>query len=265
MLKGVAQVLRQGKSAVQAVLRRHGIDRVLANEGGRTSRGSPDNMRTYVALLNQLQEQGTVDLDLVEKFWIDRVYAFFAAKPFKIRLDASRSLRTVVHDVLQQAEQRQKTAPGVYYAGAVMQHLVGAKLDCVLGAGKIEHHSFSTADAPLNRAGDFLVGDVAIHVTTSPGEGLIQKCRDNLDEDLRPLIVTGQKGLLVATGLSENYGLEERIDIFEIEQFVAANLYELGTFAAIGRRMAVNQLIGRYNQIVGEVETDPSLKIELRR
>ena len=222
-------------------------------------------MRAYVALLNELYNQDAVDLDAIEKFWIDRVHEFFAAKPFKIRLDASRSLRTIVGDVLQQAEDRQKTTPGVYYAGAVMQHLVGAKLDCVLDVGKIEHNSFSTADAPTSRAGDFLVGDVAIHVTTSPGEALIQKCRDNLDDGLRPLIVTGQKGLVVAAGLSENYGLADRIDIFEIEQFVAANLYELGTFAAVGRRMAVNDLVACYNQIVEEVETDPSLKIELKR
>ena len=42
-------------------------------------------------------------------------------------------LRTVVRDVLDQAEERQKTTPGVYYAGAVMQHMVGAKLDRALG------------------------------------------------------------------------------------------------------------------------------------
>ncbi|MFZ2447438.1 MAG: DUF4928 family protein [Syntrophobacteraceae bacterium] len=265
LAKRGAQVLGQGKSAVQAILKRHGITRVLAQEGGRTSRGSVDNMRGYVPLLNELHEQGPVDLDAIEQFWIDRVHDFFAAKPFKIRLDASRSLRTVVGDVLQQATDRQKTTPGVYYAGAVMQHLVGAKLECVLGAGKIEHNCFSTADAPTSRAGDFLVGDVAIHVTTSPSEALIQKCSDNLDDGLRPLIVTLQKGLVVAAGLSENLGLGDRIDIFEIEQFVAANLYELGMFAAGGRRTAVKDLIERYNHTVEQAETDPSLKIELKR
>jgi len=262
--EGGGQVLELGKSAVQTVLNRHNIERVLASEGGRTSRGSLNNMRAYVALLNEFAQQGSVDLDAIEKFWIDRVHEFFSAKPFKIRLDASRSLRVVVSDVLQQAEERQKNTPGVYYAGAVMQHIVGAKLDCVL-SGKLKHNSFSTADAPANRAGDFLVGDVAIHVTTAPGEALIQKCRDNLDEGLRPLIVTGKKGLPVAEGLAGNSDLGERIDVFEIEQFVAANLYELGKFAAAGRRVAVNDLVERYNQIVEEVETDPSLKIEMKR
>jgi len=262
---GGGQVLCLGKGAVQSVLARHDIERVLASEGGRTSRGSLNNMRAYVAFLNDLHAQGSVDLDAIESFWIARVHEFWAAKPFKIRLDASRSLRTVVGDIILQAEERQKTTLGVYYAGAVMQHLVGAKLDCVLGTGKIEHNSFSTADAPSHRAGDFLVGDVAIHVTTSPGEALIHKCRDNLDEGLRPLIVTGKRGLAVAEGLASNTSLGDRIDVFEIEQFMAANIYELGSFASDGRRTAVYSLVERYNQVVEEAETDPSLKIELKR
>ena len=76
------QVLGLGRGAVQAVLNRHDITRVLAAEGGRTSRGSISNMREYVAFLNGLAAGGTVDLDAVEAFWIERVHEFFSAKPF---------------------------------------------------------------------------------------------------------------------------------------------------------------------------------------
>ena len=102
------QVLGLGRGAVQSVLKRHGITRVLAKEGGRTSRGSLGEIREYVAFLNALGKQGKVDLDAIEVFWVDRVRQFFSGKPFKIKLDASRSLRTVVRDVISQAEQRQK-------------------------------------------------------------------------------------------------------------------------------------------------------------
>ena len=262
LTEGGGQVLGLGKGAVQSILTRHGITRVLASEGGRTSRGSIGNMREYVALLNQLHAKGAAELDAIEGFWIERVHEFFAAKPFKIRLDASRSLRTVVRDVLGQAEDRQKTMPGVYYAGAVMQHMVGAKLDCALGQGNFEHNSYSTSDQQSGRRGDFFVGDVAIHVTTSPGEAVIEHCRDNINDGIRPVLVTGQRGLTVAEGLADNAGLGDRIDIFEIEQFIALNLYELGKFAADGRRVAVSDLVNRYNEIIDDVETDPSLKIE---
>lgn len=259
------QVLGLGKGAVQAVLNRHGITRVLAAEGGRTSRGSIGNMREYVGFLNKLAESGAVDLDAVESFWIARVHEFFAAKPFKIRLDASRSLRTVVRDVLSQAEERQKNTPGMYYVGGVMQHLIGAKLDCALGAGQFEHNSFSTSDAQTGRAGDFFVGDVAIHVTTSPGEAVIERCRDNLNDGFRPVLVTMQRGLTVAEALADNAGIADRIDVFEVEQFVALNLYELGKFAAEGRRVAVADLVNRYNEIIEDVETDPSMKIDFKQ
>ena len=265
LTKRGGQVLGLNKVAVQSILAGHGITRVLASEAGRTSRGSIDNMREYVALLNQLHAKDAAELDAIEGFWIERVHEYFAAKPFKIRLDASRSLRMVVRDVLGQAEDRQKTTPGVHYAGAVMQHMVGAKLDCALGQGNFEHNSYSTSDQQSGRRGDFSVGDVVIHVTTAPGEAVIERCRDNINEGIRPVLVTGQRGLTVAEGLADNAGLGDRIDIFEIEQFIALNLYELGKFAADGRRVAVSDLVNRYNEIIDDVETDPSLKIGFRQ
>jgi hypothetical protein len=265
LTRGGGQVLGLGKGAVQAILRRYGITSVLAREGGRTSRGSLQHMRAYVSFLNDLHAREAVDLDVVESFWIQRVRQFFADKPFRIQLDSSRSLRTVVRELLAQAVERQRTAPGVPYAGAVLQHLVGAKLDCALGTGSVRHNSFSTADAPQGRAGDFVVGDVAIHVTTAPGEAVIDRCLDNLNDGLRPVIVTLQRGVGVAEGLAANVGLADRIDIFECEQFVALNLYELGRFVADGRTTAMTDLVRRYNQVVEEFETDPSLRVELRR
>ena len=47
---------------------------------------------------------------------------------------------------------------------------------------------------------------LAIHVTTAPGESVIERCRDNLDAGCKPL-VTIRKGVAVAEGLAENQGL----------------------------------------------------------
>ena len=140
------------------------------------------------------------------------------------------------------------------YMGAVLQHLVGAKLDCALGIGAFAHNSFSTSDSQTGRAGDFFIEDVAIHVTTAPGEAVIERCKANISEGHKPVIVTLQRGLTVA----------DRIDVFEAEQFIALNLYEIGRFGATGRRVAVQDIIKRYNAIVDEFETDPSLKIDFR-
>ena len=69
--------------------------------------------------------------------------------------------------------------------------------------------------------------------------------------------------MATAEGLATDKGLGDRIDIFEIEQFIALNLYELGRFHAEGRRESVEDLVCQYNWIIKNVETDPSLMIEM--
>jgi hypothetical protein len=90
---------------------------------------------------------------------------------------------------------------------------------------------------------------------------LIRKCVANLAEGLRPILITLSERVRVAEALAENAGIDQRLDVFEIEQFIALNLYELGRFRAEGRRLAVRELVQKY---VDRCETDPSLKIELK-
>ncbi|MEY2926662.1 MAG: hypothetical protein RL367_1139, partial [Pseudomonadota bacterium] len=176
------QVLGLGKSAVQSILKRHGIENLLASEGGRTSRGSIDRMQAYVAFLNALAATETIDLGQLEAFWVDRVREFFAAKPFTLRLDPSLSVRAVIRALMIQVEMRQKESQGTMIVGTVMQHFVGAKLQTALGKrATIEHHRSNTNDAKA-RGGDFDIGDVSIHVTAAPSQALIEKCRANLDD-----------------------------------------------------------------------------------
>ena len=255
------QVAGLGRAQVQAVLARHGIERVLAQEGGRTSRGAIGNMEAYLAFLNALPRP--VDLDAVERFWVERVKEFFAGKPFKLSVDASLSIRAAIRNLLTQAKDRQADVVGSRYEGTMLQHLVGAKLELVLGEGAFKHHSASEADQADTRSGDFCVGDVAIHVTTAPGDALMEKCRDNLGANLRPLIVTTSARVVVADGLAADAGIADRIDVLDIEQFLAANLHERALFSAAKRAPTTADLVRRYNAIIAAVETDPSLKIEL--
>jgi hypothetical protein len=145
----------------------------------------------------------------------------------------------------------------------MLQHLVGAKLDLVLGKGHVSHHGASEADQADDRAGDFVFGDVAIHTTTHPGEALVRKCAANLDAGLRPLIVTTTSQTPVADGLAEAQGINDRIDVLDVEQFLAANLHERALFRSENRGPKTLELINRYNELVTAFETDPSLRIEI--
>jgi hypothetical protein len=258
---GKGQVLGLGKAAVQKILAEHGVKRVLAEEAGRTSRGSLGHVQNYAALLNELQDEGIADLDAIEAWWVARVNDYFTAQPFKLRYDTGKSLRAMVRDLLEQAIKRQKENPGTTYAGAVMQHLVGAKLTLVLPEGAVTHNGYSVADAVSDRSGDFVLHDVAIHVTTAPGEALMRKCERNIAAGMRPIIVTTHAGLPGAESLAGIQGIAGGVDLWEVEQFIATNLYELSRFTTADRLVTVGRLVETYNDIVEECETDPSLKI----
>ena len=257
------QVAGLGRSAVQAILADYGISRILAEEGGRTSRGSIQRMKYYVRLLNWLAEENMLDFKKIEAWWIDRVQKFFTSQPFRLKIDPSKSLRRIVGELIEAAFARQEECPGTMIAGAVMQHLVGAKLQVAMPKIKIEHKGFSVADAPGGRKGDFLVGDTAIHVTTAPTEALIRKCRDNLSKSIRPVIITTDSGAGGAHALARNAEIADRIDILEIEQFVTTNVYEWSGFTQANRPPKITELIEEYNTIVDSCETDPSLKIAI--
>lgn len=255
------QVAGLSRAAVQEILEDHGVFRVLAEEAGRTSRGSIHRMRAYLDFLNRLSEEGLLDFPYIERWWIDQVKNYFASKPFTMKIDPSKSLRSVVSDLIESAFERQRESPGTMVAGAVIQHLVGAKLHIALPDVQIEHRGFSVADAPGGRKGDFLIGDAAIHVTTAPTEALIRKCSVNLNENLRPVIITTRSGVGGADALARNAGIVNRIDILEVDQFVTTNVYEWSRFEQSRRPVKVRQLVDTYNRIIDQCETDPSLKI----
>ena len=72
-----------------------------------------------------------------------------------------------------------------------------------------------------------------------------RSCRNNLGQGLCPVLVTDVVSLAVAEWRAANTGLDNRVDIFEIEQFVALNLYELGNYDALGRKTAATDLFER--------------------
>ena len=56
-------------------------------------------------------------------------------------------------------------------------------------------------------------------------------------------------------------GIAEQLDVLDAEQFLVANLHELGQFRSDRQRVTVESLVDQYNGIVEAQETDPSLRI----
>jgi hypothetical protein len=56
-------------------------------------------------------------------------------------------------------------------------------------------------------------------------------------------------------------GIADQLDVLDAEQFIVANLHELGGFCGDKRRVTLEALVDKYNAIVEANETDPSFKI----
>ena len=262
--EGEGQVKGLSKSAVQAILKDHGISRVLAEEGGRTSIGSLGNIRQFIGFLNELHQQGLANMHQVETWWVTQAKQCFNAKPFALKFEPGTSLRFVIRNLLAQAKTRQSESSGTMFVGAMLQHLVGAKLTLAMPKEDIKHHGFSVADGPSRRAADFEIGQACLHVTTSPGEAVARKCEDNLNAGLHPVIITIHEMLPAADIFTANLGISEQVDVLDAEQFIVGNLHELGGFQSAQRRVTVEALIEKYNAIVEATETDHSLRISTK-
>lgn len=243
----------------QSILEEYHIKRVLASEGGRTSRGLMGIMKDYAALINE-ERPSSKDFSEIERFWIDRIRKFFNSKPFRLEADESLSITAAVGNLLEQAKKRQKENPGTMYEGTVLQQLVAAKLSIIMP--EVEINRASVADDPTGRGGDFNIGDTAIHCTTAPATLLMEKCQRNIKNGLHPIIITVKDRVKTAWDLAADMGFAERLEVWDIQSFLSTNVHEHGHFSQDERKTMLTDLVTSYNKIIDTYETDPSLRIE---
>lgn len=256
------QVAGLSGANLKKILEEHGITRQLSSEGGRTSRGSIRLMTEYVEFLNAWNAEEAVDFSIIDNFWAEQVREYFRNQPFILTADVSKTIGANLDDLFEQAKKRQKKNPGTQYLGTVLQHIVAAKLCSILPEGSFEIHGASVADGPTDRNGDFVIGSTVIHCTTMPGALLIEKCKTNIRSGYHPVIITIFERVHTALNLAEDAGLAGRVEVWDIQQFLSANVYEHSLFDETKRNATLSGIIDRYNKIVTATETDPSLRIE---
>ena len=106
-----------------------------------------------------------------------------------------------------------------------------------------------------------MLGDTAIHCTTMPGQPLLEKCRANVSAGTHPVIITIRERVQTARDLAEDNGLADRVEVWDVQQFLSTNIYEHGVFRSDERHETMSKIVSAYNRIIDEYENDPSLKI----
>jgi hypothetical protein len=265
-----SQVKGASGAKAKALLADHGETRKFTSEGGRTSRATIVHAETLADVINDVgQAEGVASFTAVERqmlAWV--VQAWFVARvredyfdkeQLSAEIDPDNSIRTAVANLLAAGRERGGNA-----AGAVAQHLVGAKLQIRFPDQDVNVESYTTADVQTGRAGDFQVGDTAIHVTMAPGEKLFkERCAHNLQQGYRSRVLVPEDAVAAAIQIARLAGLDQRVAVQSIEDFIGTNIEEVAGFAKNGIRAELRRLLELYNDRVHQAEADPSLKIEI--
>lgn len=265
-----SQVQGISGAKITQILAAHGESRRFTSEGGRTSRGSLPKADELAQRINEAglaagyaeleaDEQDEI-IDALQGWFVRMVQEdYFSRMSVKAEINPSHPVSVTVQNILFAAKTK-----GGHVAGAVAQHLVGAKLSLRFPDHEIGNDSYSTADMQTSRAGDFSVGNTAFHVTMSPSERLMShRCKENLTQGYRPVVLVPEDRVAAALQLADNAQLVTQISVIAIETFVGLNVEEMAVFTSPGVRAGLRALLEKYNERVQASEPDPSLKIEI--
>lgn len=264
--KGKSQVSGLSGVAISRLLQEHGENRKFTSEGGRTSRRTARLAESIRDLLQEFDGTSThghqISPDIAfkaEAFFVDRLREeYFDKQTIQVELSPEQPVSVAVGKILEASRQRADKN-----AGAVLQHLVGAKLELRFPDSEIGRDSYTTADVQTDRQGDFQVGDTAFHVTMSPMEKLMQRCRENFASGYRPVIIAAADRIAAAEQLALVAGIEAQVNVVSAESFIGTNIEEIGGYKRDQIRATLSNLLNCYNARIVEIEVDQSLRIEL--
>jgi hypothetical protein len=262
--QGGAQISGASGQAVKKILARFGETRPFAKEGGRTNRGGRGDIKKMLESLKKTKlEKLTTGkrneiLNEMQRFLVGKVIEFHNRQRIEMVYDPSKSAWQNIFGLLSAARETGKEGP-------VAQHLVGAKLQLRFPDISVSNESYSTADEPLGRPGDFYIGDTAFHVTVAPMNPVYEKCKDNLKDGCRVFLLVPERALAGARQNAELMVPGGRIAVESIESFVGQNIEELSYFRRDKLKSGFRRLLETYNDRVDATETDKSMLIEMPR
>lgn len=262
--EGKSQVRGLSGSTISKILEQNGETRLFTREGGRTSRGTIFLAAAFRDVLNNTYALVSEPID--EKLTSNQLEAFFTQcvrldyfdkQRITVELDYSKPVSSVVSDILKAAAERSDKP-----TGAVLQHLIGAKLQLRFPDVKIGNDRANAADLHTDREGDFQVGTTAFHVTTAPMEKLISRCAENKRAGYRPVILTLESKVIAARQMADNVGMSEQIAVQAAETFIGNNIEEIAIYDGDKIREGLARLIRTYNSRINAIEIDKSLMID---
>jgi Domain of unknown function (DUF4928) len=186
---------------------------------------------------------------------VAEAHKWLSKQPIKINCDRQLSPSLWISSILEKARGRSR--------GIVEQHLIGAKLQKRHPSIGISNQPSHAGDFQTKRSGDFSIDSTSYHITATDGKEAVQRCKENVESGIHPVLLVPKQFLERAKLRAENAEILARITVLSIEDFVVQNLIEMSNAQARDYFSVLQDIIIEYNRRLEEVETDMSLKIEL--
>lgn len=110
---------------------------------------------------------------------------------------------------------------------------------------------------------DFSFHGVTYHVTATMSQQLIGRCKENVLSGVHPVLLLPKRFVEKAWVYAEVAGIQDRISVLGIEDFITQNIIEMSTQGRQDFFATLKAIIEEYNRRLEEVETDMSLRIEI--
>lgn len=175
--------------------------------------------------------------------------------PLRPQCDRGHSPGAWIDSILTAAELRS--------CGVVERHLVGATLQRRYPDITIPNNLGDAGDTQTGRSGDFPLKNVSYHVTATDGKEATERCKQNIESGVHPVLLVPRRHLEKAKARADVVGIEQRVSILAIEDFITQNIIEMSTHQQQDFFSTLKAIIDEYNRRLEEAETDMSLKIEL--
>ncbi len=253
--------IKGARSGLGNTLQIYGIPRSYLKEVT-TRQGHQDGHRLLIQLkwgevfVELSGEERDAVLDRLVQDLVIHAMQWLMRQNLRLELDRRQAPSAWVHLIMENAKNRS--------GGIVEQHLVGAMLEFLFKDSQIPNFPAHAADRQTAREGDFTVSRTVYHVTATPTTSVVQKCSLNIRAGMHPLLLVPQEQVYRARSLVEYEGADDLVSVFSIEDFVALNIIEMAAAEGKDFFILMKEIVQTYNRRLEEVETDLSLRIELR-
>lgn len=252
--------LKGSRSGLQDTLERYAIPRKFLKEA--TTRQAHQDARVLAERLQYgknlaLLSPGEKERQLQKgcALLASHAHAWLGRQPIKVSCDRQQSPASWIASILDKAKGRS--------GGVVEQHLVGAKLQQRHPGIVVPNNPGHAADAQTGRSGDFPLKEVSYHVTATDGKEATERCKQNIEAGVHPVLLVPRRYLEKARVRTEIEGIEHRVSILAIEDFITQNIIEMSTNHEQDFFSTLKAIVDEYNRRLEEAETDMSLKIEV--